>query len=270
MNDKIYCFSGKSLTSKILLLPRNNRVTKLDNFNLGVYENLKEINIDNFSFSPASEYFYKEILTEYKKISIKEKLSNKIFLERVYACLVAWRLNRGSNRLVSFERFKNILISQESNLKKLENWKLEDINSKLDEDSEVGEILLNFFKEIRIVETIKNKKDKLNKEYTNSASVFVSISKLLHFLLPNLVIPMDNAYTGQIVDFQGNWQRQFASFLKIMESARMILRCKRVIIDNFYKDPKYKDYHYYTKPKLIDEIIIDYVNNRDRYDVKSD
>lgn len=191
-------------------------------------------------FSPASEYFYTKIL-ESKDKSISDKLKDDQFLERCYACLIAWRLNRGQSWLVSFDDFKKQLNLQKENLIKLDQVKnLE----KLDID-EYKSIFEEIFKSWNLVTIRKGEKD--------AESKFVSISKTLHFLLPDLVIPMDNAYTAKIINFQGTLENQCKSFIEILSIGKKILYKYKEHID--IKEQKTD-----TKPKIIDNIIINYVN----------
>ncbi len=188
-------------------------------------------------FSPASEYFYTKIL-ESKDTPISDKLDNDPFLERVYACLIAWRLNRGQSWLVSFEDFKTQLNQQRKNLIKLDKIKyLEKLDVKTHKD-----IFEDIFKDWNFVKVRKGEK--------NAGSKFVSISKTLHFLLPDLIIPMDNAYTSKIIVFSGDYKNQCKSFLKIQEFGKNILITKPKEINRIF------NYKKDTKPKLIDNLII--------------
>jgi len=191
-------------------------------------------------FSPASEYFYTKIL-ESKDKSISDKLKDDQFLERCYACLIAWRLNRGQSWLVSFDDFKKQLNLQKENLIKLDQVKnLE----KLDID-EYKSIFEEIFKSWNLVTIRKGEKD--------AESKFVSISKTLHFLLPDLVIPMDNAYTARIISFNGSSDKQCKSFLEILSVGKDILNEHKDVIDKYIGSIPQD-----TKPKIIDNIIINY------------
>jgi hypothetical protein len=202
-------------------------------------------------FSPASEYFYIKIL-ESKDLSISDKLDNDQFLERCYACLIAWRLNRGQSWLVSFEDFKKQLQSQSSNLEYF--WKikkLENIKEEISENSEIGKKFNQLFTNLSFVT--------VNKQEKKSESKFVSISKTLHFLLPDLIIPMDNAYTSKIITFYGRSDKQCRSFLKVLNLGKELLNNKKNDIDKYYKNLERKQI-IMPKPKLIDNLIINYVN----------
>ena len=183
------------------------RLSKREILNLS--SSLKDLE----DFSPASDHFYNRILN-YKDLPIKHKLNeaeDNYFFDFMYAGLTAWRMNRGKNRLINFRKFRENIIKQKNNLKKLEKKTI--INFS-DEDIQM---LKKIFMKLQLTETRKKE------EYVPTKSVIVSNSKTLHFILPDLIPPIDNAFTGKIYSLTGNRNRQFKVFIKTMRLYQEIM-----------------------------------------------
>lgn len=121
-------------------------------------------------------YFHKEAIKLYKKCKNKKEyeklLTNKYYIEEIYATLIAWGMERRKGKLMAFKDFRNSI--DKDKLATLFNCKLYNL------DKERRKILGQVFLKLRTME---------------STSQFVGNSKVLHHLLPGLVVPMDGAHT---------------------------------------------------------------------------
>ena len=159
-------------------------------------------------FSPASDYFYKQII-HYSKHPLKKRINDKRFMEYIYSALLAWRMNRGKNQLIEFGKFEQAIRKQTRILTKLEK------STILTFDEKDVTLLKEAFVDMHLVRT-RNKADKMVK----TKSIIVSNSKTLHFILPRLVPPVDNAYTGQLFSLDGSQENQAKLLIKIMNEYR--------------------------------------------------
>jgi len=201
-------------------------------------------------FSPAADYFYNRILEYYNK-SVNNKLSlsgNNHFFDWMYAALVAWRMNRGKNRIIEFDRFRKNIADQRYLLMKLEKCTI--LNISEDEKKILGQV----FRRMHIIETRKNGK------YVPTDSVIVSNSKALHFILPNLVPPIDNAYTGELFSFAGDVDDQERKFIEIIEFYGDIL--KKLNISQ--KDLKNNSRYPKTIGKFMDDVVVCFIRSKMR------
>lgn len=131
----------------------------------------------------SSKYFYERVIEVQGKNSFEENLEDEVFLEYLYACLVAWGLERGNQRLISFQEFQEQVSEVKEELIFLNQFEIFDLEDEQDR-KQITEKLAEVFNSLDL------------KEDTNSK--VVANSKLLHFLLPELVPPMDRENTGNI------------------------------------------------------------------------
>lgn len=201
---------------------------------------------DLVDFSPASDYFYSKIFDYYgKPVRLKlDPSDDNLFFDWTYATLVAWRMNRGKNRLIKFKEFKEEIRKELSHLEKLENCTILDIKER------EKEILSKIFGNIHLVKT--KKKD----GYTLTKSVIVSNSKTLHFILPDLVPPMDNGYTKKLFSFPTKLENQAERFIEIIEYYSEILNDAE-ITKNDLKNNNQK-----TLPKFMDNVVIKFIKEK--------
>lgn len=180
----------------------------------------------------ASWYLYREMVKERWDYSSDDQI------ERLYAVLSSWGMNSRGAKLAPFEKLATSIKKNQKTLDALSRHRIERVDSF--ESPSLFSLLRFLFDSLAIVQTGKPK--------------FVGFSKAMHFLLPDLVAPMDRQYTLRF--FRGNpaalpkqGERQFELFVKIMEDYRTFI--------GEHKLEKYLDDRWnLSLPKICDNIII--------------
>jgi len=133
----------------------------------------------------ASEYLYNLLLKKRLNNSLKELIEDDEFLQLCYVTLDSWNMNSRGSRLKDFDEFKNEIRKNQQTLADLDEYEIQ----KLDDDRLVAVLdkIESLFKSTSITISTKTKR--------NIKDRLVSNSKILHFLLPKLCIPMDRKYT---------------------------------------------------------------------------
>ena len=107
--------------------------------------------------------------------SARAAISDSLFLKNLYNTLQAWGIGTRASRLCTYEVFSASLRDRVSAIAALDGMTINDANA-----NEVSEELWQLLSNLNIVD--------------NDAKL-VSGSKALHHLLPDLVVPIDRAYT---------------------------------------------------------------------------
>ena len=218
-------------------------------------EYVKRFNDNGYRRGPDL-YFYSRVISFQRKynfdvVNLLNSKDGDKFVEYVYATLVAWDMNSRRAKMKYFNSFREGLLGgktltehRRDLLKELSRLRLEKL-----EDDQIEEV----------VAKVTELYDNIN--IMASDSNFVSNSKVLHFLLPNLVMPMDRQNT--IHFFYGEWSRSVSRsrFKEIFRNSARIAREKRRDINSVIKtkDDMPGDgtpsWHQ-TVPKVIDNAII--------------
>lgn len=176
-------------------------------------------------------YFYKRVMdVNSGSKSIEEFLGNDYHLELLYATLVSWDMNSRRAKMEYFDKFKESILSQKEKLKPL--WKeqitaITDIDEILDT---VGEI----YDGLCLMKTGKR---------------LVSNSKALHFILPELLMPMDGKNT--LIYFYNNITESRKKYLEIIRGSFELIR-EMGKDAGYYLDTEWNR----TIPKVLDNAII--------------
>lgn len=182
-------------------------------------------------FAYSADHFYAKILKEdKKKISIRFK--KDFYFEYLYAGLISWKLER-KKYLVEYEDFKKQIKNLEKDFKQLENKRIEKITDN-QELKNICDKLKKIFNKLNI------KKDQISKVIPNS--------KLMHFILPNLVPPIDNRYTSRVFYFSIG---DIKDFLRIFK--KFVEICNKIGTKKIVKMARKNKV---SVPKLIDDAII--------------
>ena len=216
---------------------RDNR-KKLSKMGRSQLKHLAGKGSDLTSFSPASDYFYKKILS-YSNKPLHHKLRDDRFIEYIYSALLAWRMNRGKNQLIEFDEFTQNIRGQGGILAKLESATIFTFDEK------DAALLKKAFLGMHLIQT-KNKEGK----FIDTKSIIVSNSKTLHFILPRLVPPVDNAYTGKLFSLDGSYEKQAKLLIKIMREYRGIMENAGIAPNDLMKNygPNFA--------KFMDDVVI--------------
>jgi hypothetical protein len=148
--------------------------------------------------------FYRKLITMHRRVdNLEDLIKDNIFLETMYATLEKWNMNQRRARLANFHDFKKFIISLKNSLVDLYNYKL---SNNLDSDnSNIINKLEKIFCNIIVMESKRR----------------IGVSKILHFLLPDLIMPIDGKYS--LASFFGF--NKFSSLPKVeFKTFRDILR----------------------------------------------
>ena len=175
-------------------------------------------------------YFYKKSLELRKKSQNIELFINDDYnVEILYATLVSWDMNSRGAKMKYFDDFKKSLVSCMPELQQLEE--IEGNNQ-----SDIHRLL-------RLLNSTYNKMDLMK---TNSK--LVSNSKLLHFLFPNICMPMDRNNT--LTYFYNNTGESENKYLEIIQFSHELMKTNQNLAE-------FLDNNWNTSiPKLIDNAII--------------
>lgn len=207
----------------------------MDKFNMSVFSKKKDLqdalNYTTKNYRPhdPGSYLYRKVL-EYK---FKDKFKDD-FLELLYVTLSAWNMNSRGAKLMNFPSFVNSIKKHQADFEKLKNGKIEDL-------PKYKEILEKLFFELELVAPKK--------------PPLVTFSKTLHFILPDLIAPIDRRYTIRFFYGTSNNKcfktpkAQFETFWEIETTFSKFAQSKDMSI---YID----DYWNRSVPKILDNAVI--------------
>jgi hypothetical protein len=104
--------------------------------------------------------------------------TDREFCKSLYWTLQKWGIGQRASRLISYEAFAEVIASRASQIARFENVMIDDPDL---DAQKTGEELWALIDSLTIVDNI---------------SKLVPCTKALHHLLPDLVAPMDRAYTN--------------------------------------------------------------------------
>ena len=184
-----------------------------------------------YRFGP-SLYFYEKIIECRKKEkNIISFLNNDKNIEYIYSTLVAWDMNSRGAKMKYYTDFKQSIVNNSNVFINIENLSINLLN-------------VNFDKIITLLENVYKKLDIM---YTNSR--LVSTSKTLHFLFPDLIMPMDRMNTLQY--FYNNTGESLKRFLEIFEFSYHFAK-ENIRWNDIMNNGKWNT----SIPKIIDNAII--------------
>lgn len=175
-----------------------------------------------------------------------DKRFTDIGLKNIYQTLVQWNMNTRGARLKEEKEFYKTIRANKPEIDKLKNFRFHDFCNDSNV-SEIETIILNLFENLNL--TINSR--------------FVTISKTLHFLHPQLMIPMDRAYIAnyfhnyrmpdvpQKIEQQAKWNIAFHKELC------SIYKKHKELIDRISIETKY------PVTKLLDNMLIGFSMYRD-------
>lgn len=177
-----------------------------------------------------------------KVINIKKNSYEDNFIELLWATLDAWNMNSRGAQLVDIDDFKTNLNNCANDIESLKKYSIEDLSEKNDKAENIFNQLKNLFENLKL---------------TGTKTKLVTFSKTMHFLLPNLIVPIDRKYTLKFFELNINNAKYEFSLFKKIESA-FGLFASEVNLDDFVNN---KSQWCKYKTKIIDNIIISYEKN---------
>lgn len=163
-------------------------------------------------------------------------LDDENFYPLIMKTLEKWNMNQRGAKLTSIDNLKRSILCHQSNLFRLYQYKLHSITTEQIHREIIG-LLQDVFPKLEVMKSKKR---------------LVGVSKTLHFLLPDLVMPIDNKYTLKYFPRYAN--DEFATFkdifIKTHEITRRLALTQADVSGEIWNT---------SVPKLIDNAIIAYV-----------
>lgn len=186
--------------------------------------------IDNYFRKGPSLYFYQRAAEVRKShYDLESILQDKDYLELLYATLVSWNMDSRAAKMKYYDDFCDNILSCTEVLKAIDEYAH---NGKFLFDA-VSELLAVAYQSLSLME---------------SGGKLVSNSKLLHFLFPEMLMPMDRRNTLNF--FYRNTGESMNKYLEIIKLSFEIIAYP--LNWNTYLDSKWN----VTRPKIIDNAII--------------
>ena len=188
--------------------------------------------IKNFDYRKGPDlYFYKRCIGVRRTKHLSELLEEPDgYLELIYATLVAWDMNSRGAKMKYFDDFRSSILENKERFLQLSTLRLETLSA-----GAFGEAKM-------ICSEIYD-----NMHLMISGGRLVSNSKTMHFLLPDLIMPMDRQNTLNF--FFGYTNESKSNFMKVLTCSYEI--AKRIDLSPFL-DSEWNQ----SIPKIIDNAII--------------
>ena len=176
-------------------------------------------------------YFYKKTIDLRRSKPLTELFEESDrYIELMYATLTAWDMNSRGAKMKYFDGFKHSILANKERLIQLSSERLETLQK-----GRIGEV-----------------KTRLEQIYTNlhlmeSGGRLVSNSKVMHFILPDLIMPIDRQNTLNF--FYGHTNELESYFIRIFGYSHEI--AQRIDLRQFLDDT-----WNLSVPKVIDNAII--------------
>jgi len=144
--------------------------------------------------------------------NLEELINREDFLEKIYRTLELFNMNQRGAELVSLADFADSILQLQGELIELYRYKIHSLGTQT-ELLRILQILEEVFCELKVMKSRRR---------------IVGESKTLHFLLPDLVIPIDGTYT--MTCFYGRNKvengalREFGTFKEIHLKSWQIIR----------------------------------------------
>ena len=195
-------------------------------------------------FNGPSAYFYQQVINRIRTTKDYSILFNDTnFIEYIYATLTAWGMHRmdKNTRMAEFQDFRNSIVRNKDKFIGLSKKKIRDTNLE-----ELKEDILNVFSSLKIMSRDK-------------APKFVANSKVMHFLLPDLIPPMDKGHIYYF--FYGKINQKGKKYLPQIKDEvetfwQILLKFQEIANKLDLKEENLKNKWDTSIPKLIDNAII--------------
>ena len=182
---------------------------------------------------------YRQIIARHRENCSLNALFDQLdFIKLIYQTLVAWNMDQRGAKLSSFEELVKTIRQNRPLIQKLYNYKLHELTDKT--VLEITPILELAFGGLKVM---------------HSKRRIVGVSKCLHFLLPDLVMPIDSTYTMPALF---GYNRYSDSLEKETNDFILIFRATTKAAQKLKLTPAdLKDEGWNTSiPKLIDNALI--------------
>ncbi len=184
--------------------------------------------------------FYREIIGMHRKSNgLDSLLNDNVFYPKVRSTLEKWNMDQRGAKLVSLDSLKESILAHRLGLIKLYQYKLYSLTEDRINHGIKG-LLKGVFFGLQVMESKRR---------------IVGVSKALHFLLPDLVMPIDGRYTMGFFygynRYSNDTEVEFSTFMELfMKSYKVVNRLG--LTQNDVNNEGWNT----SVPKLIDNAII--------------
>ena len=218
-------FNAYSHIPKEMIKDRQKKAAEIVNT---IQSRISEIN-ERYRSGPDLYFYRKSIELRKKSQNIELFINDDYNVEILYATLVSWDMNSRAAKMKYFDDFKKNILSCTSEFQQLEE--IERSNQ-----FDINQLL-------RLLNRIYNKLALMKTD-----SKLVSNSKLLHFLFPNVCMPMDRNNTLSYI--YNNTAESENKYLEIIQFSHELIKNNPNFTD--LVDNKWNT----SIPKMIDNAII--------------
>jgi hypothetical protein len=186
---------------------------------------------------------YNETAERYKRILhySRKDINSDESIKLVYDMLIAFKMNSRGAKLAELSDFKKSIKKHADIIQSLEKYKLEKVKATDDSFNEViGSLFCNL------------------SGLTQTASSLVTFSKTMHFILPDLFMPIDGRYTLRFF-YESKPINEKQCFLQVFEQFRLFAQEHHAILKAQVDKTSCWNRNI---PKVIDNIIIAYVSEK--------
>ena len=173
-----------------------------------------------------------------------DAIASDEFLASLYSTLQAWGIGKRGSDLVHIEQFADAIRMKETEIALLEGISFDERTTKV---ADLADQLWNIISNLGIV--------------TNNATV-VSGTKALHHIHPDLVVPVDRAYTQKFFGWQ-NQDFQYGQAKCFRTSFTSFVRIARAVELAKYRDDGWCS----SNTKIIDNAIVGFVTHKKQHGV---
>jgi len=139
---------------------------------------------DNYRPYDPGQYLYR-ILYEKNREPMLDVFSDD-YLELVYSTLIAWNMNQRGASLNGFDEFKESIKKSRGGISSLRRYRIDYLDK--DDVKDVLDVADSLFCDLDLVGISSLTRKKIR-------SKLVAFSKTMHFMLPDLIVPIDRTYT---------------------------------------------------------------------------
>lgn len=197
--------------------------------------------------SSKSLRLYKEILSAHKSYGIKGLVLDSDFHNLIYRTLISWDMNNRRAKLVDFNCFSSGIKAMSTLICDLASYSMAELDNE--DVVDIGLKIKDLFSQLKVM---------------RSKSQIVGCSKALHFLLPQLIMPVDGKFTLNFLygyrKYYDDTENEVRIFLEVFHAFRSLAS----ILGIHEKDQVCASSWNTTVPKIIDNAIIGYTLEIDK------
>ncbi len=236
--------------SRINFMPlRTGNIEELTKSKKGFLDYAEQIN--KIYRSGDDLRFYRKIINSHRQYNNLEKILNiEGLYQLLWDTLDKWNMNQRAAKLTTLGKLRKSILKNKRDLIKLHKYKTESLSVEKYE-KEVKDLLKKVFLDLKV---------------TENKSHIVAVSKTLHFLLPDLIMPMDRRYVMNFFYGHNNYKTGVDEFNVFDEVLREGIKiAEKLNLSN--RDVKDNGKNWNTSvPKLIDNAVIVFMKSREDKD----